>query len=264
MTVAVVGSGSFIAQALRAKRPDWLYLSHKQMDAAVGAQCIINCAFALSFRTGLYDGTEDIDLSLARLASKTDAHFIMLSSRLVYGTGHDKAWHEDDPGKPQTPYARNKWQVEQNLAETLSPDRLTVLRLATLCGRESRRRSFFGIALDRLKAEGKITLDMAAATRRDFMPVDDAAAAIIAVAEAPQAGRFNVGSGFGTACGTIAQALIDGYGSGTWESDESAGIRDAFWLDTAKLRAAYPALPCLTPEDIYTHARACGAWARGQ
>jgi nucleoside-diphosphate-sugar epimerase len=264
MTVAVVGAGSFIAQALRAQRPAWLYLSHTDIEGVAGAKCIINCALAPSFRTGPYNAAADIDLSLARIAKRTDAHFIMLSSRRVYGTGNDKIWHEDDPAKPHTPYARNKWQIEQNLAETLTPGRLTVLRFATLCGRERGRRSFFGIALDRLKAEGKILLDMAAATQRDFMPVEGAAAAIIAVAEAPQAGLFNVGSGFGTACGVIAQALIDGYGSGTWESDEAAGIHDAFWLDTAKLQAAYPALLRLKSEDIYTHARDCGAWARSQ
>lgn len=259
MTVTVVGTRSFIARALREARPDWRYHAHDDIQGIDKESCIINCAFAPELRTGEYDAAHDLD---ARLSSGHRGHYMMLSSRLVYGVGQDRAWSEADQVAPHTHYARNKWRIEENLRQSLATQKLTVLRFATLCGHERARRSFFGIALDSLCGEGRISLDMASVTRRDFMPINDAVGAIVAFAENPAAGLFNVGSGFGTPCGDIAQALIRGYESGYWQSDDAAGIRDAFWLDCTLMHAAYPHLRHLSRTDILKHAEECGRWAR--
>lgn len=263
MTVTVIGRNSFIGRALRSLRPAWNYLGHDGIDGAVGASCVINCAFAPELRRGEYDGQQDIDRRIAEAVADDDTHYIMLSSRLVYGVGRDRAWSEDDEAAPHNFYARNKCRIEQALPGILGAGRVTVLRLSNICGVEPGRATFFGMAQDSLRREGRIKLDMHPATRRDFLPVMQAAAGIVLAAESPHAGVYNLGAGFGTGCGDIAQWLIEGYGDGEIVAP-SAEFRDAFWLSMQKFGKDFPAWQGVTAPELRAHCVACGRAARTQ
>lgn len=76
----------------------------------------------------------------AELCKLTGTKFIFPSSCSVYGYAETKV-SEDSPAKPQTPYSKNKVQVEEALREMTSADfRPISLRLATVYGLSPRMR----------------------------------------------------------------------------------------------------------------------------
>lgn len=76
----------------------------------------------------------------AELCKLTGTKFIFPSSCSVYGYAENKVT-EDSPAKPQTPYSKNKVQVEEALREMTSADfRPISLRLATVYGLSPRMR----------------------------------------------------------------------------------------------------------------------------
>jgi len=248
MTLIAVGKSSFLARAVAAKNPPgWVFLSHEE---ALGdtrwtrdAACVVNFAFSPRLRTGNYEASEDID---SRLLALAPAKYIMLSTRMVYGPA-GSALDETSAAQPSTPYGTNKLLVEQAL-QAKAVDRVTILRLSNIFGHEYGRPTFFGHALTTLKDKGEIAFDMDPDQRRDFLSVWRFADMLLTVAESPHAGVFNLGSGIGTACGDIANWLIEGYGTGSLAVNDS-GKKDEFRLDTAKLSKAY-GLPAVTAEDI--------------
>lgn len=248
MTLIAVGKSSFLARAVAAKKPPgWVFLSHEEALSDTtwtrGADCVVNFAFSPRLRSGNYEASEDIDSQLLAL---TPAKYIMLSTRMVYGPAGGKLDETNAP-QPNTAYGTNKLLVEQAL-QAKAADRVTILRLSNIFGHEYGRSSFFGHALTTLKDKGEIVFDMNPAQQRDFLSVWRFADMLLAVAQNPVAGVFNVGSGIGTACGDIATWLIEGFGAGRLAVNDS-GKRDEFHLDTAKLRNTY-ALPVVTAEDI--------------
>lgn len=245
MKVVVVGAGSLIAGALRA-RPEtagWRFLSHRDalLDTAWldGLDLLINCAFDPKLKHGPYDPRHDVDLQLAAaLRRQGRARQIMLSSRMAYGPVGPQLIEHAQPA-PDRPYGQAKWATEQALAAALG-DRLTVLRLANVFGDELRpgRQNFFAMALRSLRDSGRIVLDMSPFVERDFIPVEDVAAGLLAVAAAPRPGLYNLGAGHGTPTGRIAQWLIEGHGSGQLLCSELREF-DAFWLDMRRSEAAF-------------------------
>jgi UDP-glucose 4-epimerase len=261
MSIVVIGASSFIAQALRSAAPDtWVFLPHAaalENDNLVRhAHVVINCAFSPALRAADYDPAEDIDSALAAKLGP-DTRYIMLSSRLVYGPSpNGGALAENMPENPVTPYARNKLRIERQLRGILN-ERLTVLRLANIFGHERGRASFFGLALTSLVKDEKIIFDMSPTAERDFLSVWRCAEALVKIAEAPASGIFNLGSGFPTACGTIAEWLIAGYGRGALVADPRKPD-DSFYLDMTKTRAAWPQIPSFTPTQLEDDCRLCG------
>src|SRR5262245_2814572 len=89
MSIVVVGKNSFLARAFAERKPaDVVFLGH---DEALtdkgwtrGASCVINCAFDPEFHKVGYYAPRDIDAKLAESIGR-HTHYIMLSSRLVYG-----------------------------------------------------------------------------------------------------------------------------------------------------------------------------------
>lgn len=244
MNVAIIGHNSFIARALaRRNMPGWRFYGHKDWAAALDADCVINCAFNPALRDSEADELNCLD---TQIAAKAHGHFVMISSRAVYGTAENAVWTEDAPINPQTPYARNKAAAEKRV-QSLSP-RVTILRAGNIFGTEPGRRSFMGMAQDSLHARGEVVLDMHPAVMRDFLPVDNAAALIAVVAAAPRAGIFNLGAGFGTACGDMAAWLIEGYGSG--RVVPGTVQRDGFILTMDKFYGVWPDAPRVRVDDI--------------
>lgn len=260
MSVVVIGQSSFMAQEVKKKSPEWTFLSHgealSQTDWTKKAACIVNFAFDPRMRTGGYIAEADIDSKLARMIEGTQAHYIMLSSRMVYGapiSGFEL--HENDPANPVNPYGQSKLRIENALQDILG-NRLTILRLSNIFGFEPGRRSFFGMALTRLAREKKIVYDMSPKVRRDFLSVWKFADTLKAIAAAPRPGLYNLGSGIGLETAKIAEWLIAGYGEGSLVIERDAE-NDQFWLDMNKTNQAYSLAP-LTIADLQRDCMACG------
>ena len=255
MTITVVGKNSFLASALRGAPAcrDWVFLSHAE---AVGSaqwlencHCLVNFAFDPYLARNAYHVDYDIDTKLAQYAASRAIHYIMISSRKVYGAAPEYAdFHENSPLLPDSHYGHAKVEIERSLKKILKPDNLTILRASNIFGPELRRRSFFGTALTSLLQEGRIVYDFSPATRRDFFSVWQFGLCIAQVAKNPAAGIFNIGAGFGLECDLIARWLIEALGRGVLEVSDSA-VRDGFSLDIRKIRSAY-AWPAYTAEDI--------------
>jgi len=246
-SVVVVGASSLIAGALKALpgTAAWRFIGHAEALAdggwLDGVDTVLNCAFDPRLKTGPYDAGFDVDLQLARLLRDWPAaHYIMLSSRLAYGPAPaDGRLHETLVARPDRPYGIAKRRTEEALHALLG-ERLTILRLANVFGAEYRpgRQNFFAIALRSLRDEGRIVLDMSPFVGRDFVPVEELAAALLRVAAAPRPGLFNLGAGHATPTGRIAQWLIEGYGGGQmWVTDQRE--HDAFWLDMSATQYAF-------------------------
>jgi UDP-glucose 4-epimerase len=247
--VAVVGSGSLVAGALRQhpQAASWDYIAHDRAladcDWLEGVGLVINCAIDPRLKTSAYDVAFDVDVRLAQLLSP-HTRYVMLSSRLAYGpAGPDMRLVEQCQPKPDRPYGINKLTTERALTALLG-DRLTVLRLSNVFGAEDRpgRQSFFAQALRKLRSEGRIVLDMSPFVERDFIPAEEVAQALFQVARAPRPGLFNLGAGRGVATGRIAQWLIEGYGEGHLEV-QSLREFDAFWLDMEAAGRAFRIAP---------------------
>jgi nucleoside-diphosphate-sugar epimerase len=154
-----------------------------------------------------------------------------------------------EQAKPQPSgfYATAKYMTEQELQSILGPH-LTILRLANICGFEWGRESFFGRMQATLKQQSRIVFDMHPDSIRDFLPVEDCANMIAAIARQPVPGIFNAGSGFGTSCCKVAEWLMEGYGSGKLEV-ENDNRNDQFWLDMSKTATTFNA-PAIAPEAL--------------
>lgn len=246
MTIVVVGKSSFLAQSVKAHPlcTDWVFLSHKEalsdpqwLDEA---ECVINFSFPSAFKTQGYDAENDIDTLLAGMIRKHPLiHYIMLSSRMVYSESEDNAgFKEGQPERPVSLYGQAKLSIEKSLLSILGEKCLTILRLSNIFGHESGRHTFFGTALTTLLNEKKIFLDIAPDNERDFLAVWRFAEALIKIAGNPVPGLYNLGTGFGTGCGLIAQWLIEGYGEGELIITNTSK-KGHFWLDMTKTRAAF-------------------------
>lgn len=247
MGVVVVGASSLIARALQAgaSTSAWRFVSHTtalESDRWLqGADVLINCAFDPRLKTGPYDTAHDVDLRIATLLRDwPSVHYVMLSSRLVYGPAPgDTPLAESMAAAPDRPYGIAKLATEKAL-ERLLGRRLTVLRLSNVFGDEAQpgRQNFFAIALRTLRDSGRVVLDMSPFVERDFVPVEELAAALVRVASAPRAGLFNLGAGRATPTGRIAQWLIEGRGSGELVVTSMREF-DAFSLDMSATSRAF-------------------------
>jgi nucleoside-diphosphate-sugar epimerase len=263
MTIVAVGKSSFLAQEL-AKNPisrSWLFLSHGEALAQPGwldhSTAVVNFSFPPTFKTQAYDAQSDVDSLLAGMIRMRPVHYIMLSSRMVYGQG-DKNFGltEDRVPQPSNFYGTSKLAVERSLESILGPGRVTILRLSNIFGHELGRTSFFGQMMKTLKRSDKIIFDMGADTRRDFFPAHLLSEALLQIAAQPKAGVFNIGAGFATKCGDMASWLMEGYGGGRLEITDPA-LRDQFSLDVSKARQAWT-LQLFSPDALRQYVLACG------
>ena len=191
MTTVVVGAGSMIARALR-RHPDaagWLYLPHQQALTESGwvrdARVVINLAFDPRLKTAAYDPALDVDRRLAAILAPSSCAYIMVSTRMAYGPpGDGLRLAETMPSNPVNYYGTAKLAAERHLLAAQG-DRVTVLRLSNIFDPSEaagERRSFFGMAMRTLAAQGRIIYDMSPFVARDFLPADLLAERLVAVA----------------------------------------------------------------------------------
>lgn len=267
MTFVVVGKNSMMGREMQKhySEPEWLFVSHDEAFANTEwkdrADCVINFALSPALRAAEYNPAEDVDNKLAQIIS-ADTHYIMMSSRTVYGPSpQGRCITETDKPNPQTIYARNKLETENRLQDSHG-GHLTILRGANVFSYEYGRRSFFGMALNGLKAHNEIVFDMNPLVKRDFISASNVCRALGLIMEKPQNGIFNLGCGYGTSCHDIASWIIEGYGQGLISST-SDEMRDEFCLDMKKTRAAFE-LPAFTSETLKTECVAIGEQLRNE
>jgi len=117
-----------------------------------------------------------------------------------------------------------------------------VLRIGNVVGYDrAQRRSFMTSMLGSLAAEGRVVLDVSPFVRRDFLPVEQVAAALKALLNQGGtrdgvSGIFNVGSGTAVEVGRLVLWVIEGYGRGALVVN-SPRIHDEFVLDVGRLAA---------------------------
>lgn len=238
-----VGAGSFLLRSLGAAGIAFdRVVAH---DAAGGDEifdgmdCLVNFALDPRVKAVPHGPELDFDAALARRIARRPMHYVMLSTRRVYGEGGGFAIPESRAPAPADAYGRSRAATEAAILDILD-GRATILRLANVFGFERipGRRTFFAQMLDGLAREGRITFDMGAQSRRDFLPVAAFAPALAAAARLRPAGIFNIGSGIATPAGEIARWVAEGYGRGALRatSDEP---RDEFSLDVARARDAF-------------------------
>lgn len=249
--LVVVGSGSFIGGAIlaEARSTGFPALSvARPSDLAAAdvrpSDLVVVCALNPALRSSAYDATNDVELQTANALRPTNCRFVMISTRRVYPSSVRWGAKETDVALGDgTHYGNNKAATEAAM-KALLRERLTILRLSNVFGFEyndaqTPRRSFFGLMMHRLKVHGEIYFDMAPATRRDFIAVEAVARAILSLARRPppSGAVYNVGSGHPVACGALAQALIEGFGSGRLRAE--GPVEDEFYLDLAAWTTAF-------------------------
>ncbi len=243
--ILLVGSHSFLASrflALSQRRGALRTASHNNVFESGNprdARLVVNFAIHPEYRVAPYNEDIDFDLRLARSIAGHSTRYVMLSTRAVYPEERAFPASEDTPAIGFNAYGRNKAETEHALTDLLG-DRLTVLRIANVMGYEAgrSRRTFMGMALDRLRETGEIQLDIAPNVRRDFIPDDRFVAALDAVIDNPAPGALNVGSGVPCQVGDIAQWLIQGFGSGKIVITSNRQV-DEFVLDVSRLNENY-------------------------
>jgi len=254
--LVVVGRNSLLAREFVSRHADLVrrVLGHEQAaaDAAYeGAGCVVNFAFAPALETQPYDAALDVDLRVAERAAALGLHYIMISSRRVYGA--DAQWNasESRPAPGMDAYGRNKACIEALLRERLG-ERLAVLRPGNVFAHEplARRRRFGAFLQSQLIAQGRIRLSVDPLARRDLVPAEFFCAVLREVALRRVSGVFNLGSGRATRVGDAARWLIEGYGRGELEC-EPTQPSDEFQLDVTRLREGL-GLAC--PEDAVERA----------
>lgn len=199
---------------------------------------VVNMAYDPRYMSEPYGAGRDVDLAVAEAVSRVGPrrpHLFLMSTRRVYGRAAAMPVDETAAADPADVYSSNKL-VTEAAATRLLGDGLTILRLPNVFGLEPGRHTFFGIALAKLKAEGRIVLDTSPFTTRDFLPVEHFAAALVRTVTAAPPGLFNLGSGRGTPLGRIALWIIEGYGAGELVIT-SPREWDSFQLDSRKLAA---------------------------
>lgn len=181
-----------------------------------------------------YRPQDDAELAIARLAAGRGLPFLSLGTRKVYAPA-DQPLDEAAPLGPTDRYGEHKLALETAL-EAILGRQLTRLRLANIFGYEPGRQGFMGMMLASLDRGEPITFDMSPFVRRDFLPVETAAAAIARLARDPPGGIVNIGSGVGLETGRLAMALIEGRGRGQLLVTDPRH-HDPFILDVARMRA---------------------------
>lgn len=246
MTVLVIGSSSFLVKTLRQhpEAQDYIYCEFNDVgnDALwdAGIKIVINFACDPIVFQGEYS---DFDRMCALKAQSIGAHYIMISSRAVYGITDSFTCFDENTRWLETvsPYGQGKRLIEQKLTQDI--DKLTILRPSNIFGYEYSsdipRRTFFGFMMKSLKEQGRLTFDIAPSVQKDFFSVYSFAYCVLKILQKPKDGVYNVGSGLALTVSEVAGALIQGFGSGETEYKSELKTQDSFCLDMSKARDEY-------------------------
>lgn len=213
MRVLVAGGRGFIGahavSALAAAGHDAGVLEHDDEVAAVCGAGWDALVWAAGARRATIDENrgEHVDAPLAALAATGGAtRMVYLSSGETYGA-QDVPFVEDAPLLGTSPYAVAKIEGERALAAACTSRGigLTVLRPSVVYG-PGQRGSMFYPSLVHALAHGERFAMTAGEQTRDFIHVDDVAAAIVAALAGPP-GTYNISTGTEVPMRALAEEL---------------------------------------------------------
>lgn len=233
--ILLIGKNSFIASKL------FFFLSHNYIIDRISHNLlddisinnydfIINCSLHPALRISNYQEDLDIDLKIAR---KFHGHYIMFSSRKVYGTSNELlTYTEKSSINPNDYYGHNKFITEEKIRQV--KEAYTIFRASNVFGFEYNRISYMGFFMNQLKEKDSILINVSPYTARDIIYIDDVINLINLSLDKKILGTYNLSSNIGELVGNIGNYLIEGYGSGSLLST-SKNLQDQFILSNDKL-----------------------------
>jgi dTDP-4-dehydrorhamnose reductase len=237
MRTLIIGKNSFIGKCAYSNINNAEKISYQDIDKVnlKDYNVILNCSMMDDYRSSVYTENIDVDIKLARIAEKAKIHYIMISTRKVYGISNSLArYNERSQLNPSDRYSENKLITEYKIKELT--DCYTILRPSNVFGYEPRRKSFMGFCMNQLIDTNKIVYDVSANTIRDFIDVNTFSKVLSRICELKAKGLYNVGSNIGLSVGDVSKYLIKGYGSGNLIAD-SEKLFDQFILDNTKIKS---------------------------
>lgn len=244
MKILIIGKNSFIAgyfiTACRDNGIDYVGCSHSDIPKKFdGFDWVVNFTINPKFFTHKYSKSIDQDAVIATQVSKyQNVKYVMISSRTVYGRNNSltpKLEGFNVKDNNNSIYACNKIYSEQYCKSIFNSDDLLIVRGGNIFGYEYGRKSFTGMALNRLRCKSEILLDVSEKTVRDFIPVNCFSDCLIKLVVKNCTGVYNIGSGLGTSLEEICSAIIAGYGGGSVATSGVVVVKDQFILDIQKL-----------------------------
>jgi UDP-glucose 4-epimerase len=139
-------------------------------------------------------------------------HLVYVSSGTVYGDQSDRAFRTDDPVHATDTYSRAKIRNEQIALEAGG----AVVRPSNLCGPGMSPHNVLSDILRQVPGTGPLVVRDDTPVR-DFLPVTEAALAVLAVLQLRVHGLFNVGSGVGVSIRELASLALRVAGQGERE-----------------------------------------------
>jgi nucleoside-diphosphate-sugar epimerase len=214
MTVVVAGAAGFIGSAIvRAARHAGHEVIAVDLGDAYPSACDALVWAAGSKLATLPDNRAvHVDAAVRAIAACKAPRVIYLSSGECYGAA-PVPFREDGPVDPRTPYAQAKLDGERAVAEHA---RAIVLRLGVVYGPGQAPRMLIPQVVDALRAGRHVALTEGRQTR-DFVFVDDVAAAVVAALAAPDGVTepINIASGVEVQVRELVLALGRALGAST-------------------------------------------------
>ena len=236
--ILVVGKNSFIGQNFSNQSSNIDLISHKEISTTDFSPygTVVNCSISPDFRTKKYEERNDIDFIVAKKAHENACHFVMLSTRKVYGQSNDlNTYTELSEINPVDNYSENKYITENKIQNNFG--NYTILRASNVFGNEHGRNSFLGFCLTQLKKTDKIVFELSDKIKRDFIHVNEVSKVLKIVCDSKKTGTYNLSSNYALEIGDVAKNLIEGYDSGSFEFGDK--ITDQFVLDNNKLQSEF-------------------------
>lgn len=233
MNLLIVGKNSFISNSIQG---NVTRISFQDIDNynLKDYDVVLNCSISPQYKNDKYDEKFDLDFRVAQLAQKNKCHFIMLSSRRVYGKNNVlRIYDEMSPVNPNDNYGENKLLSEEKIKSIIKE--CCILRCPNIYGLEIARKSFLGFCIDQLIQNKKIIYHLNGKIKRDFLPVEILSDIVTIVASRKLIGLYNASSNFDLEIEKIALSLIEGYGTGSYECINEK-IEDQFVLSNQKLK----------------------------
>ena len=260
MKAAITGGSGLIGRrvsALLAERGDEVLAVPRDRPEAVAAADVV---FHLAAQTVVAEAWRDpaatfeanVGLSWRVVAAARDARVDVASTDQVYGPSPPLPCPETAPLAPEGPYPASKAAADL-LARSTGAD-VVVARLANVYGPGDRHASRLVPGVVGAVLAGRSpTIRGDGSAARDLVHVDDAAAALLTLAERGAAGEaYNVGSGEARTVREVVDAVLRAAGSDLEPEVEGGappgeGGRRA--LDVAKIAAATGWRPRITLEE---------------
>lgn len=237
MRTLIIGKNSFIGKSFyhSTKSVDIISYSDIAKVDISKYNVILNCAITPEFKHESYREKNDLDFQVGKLAEQNKCHYIMMSTRKVYGTSSElRILKENSELSPFDYYSENKSTAEKKILALGGS--VTILRASNVYGFEYGRNSFMGFCMTQLKHNDRIVYTTNPHAKKDFISIKSVCKVLNVISELNPQGIYNVGSNYGLEIGSVARSLIEGYGQGefiaNYETDEK---QDQFILDNTKL-----------------------------